>query len=78
MTQSFTPESLIAYLYHETGAGETLAIDEALHENPLLAVEYDQLARAVQELPRVKFNAPRRSLQQIVRYSQRTALERFV
>ena len=75
MAKGFTPEDLIAYLYNETSASTTLAIDEALHENPLLAAEFAELNEAKRQLPRVKFNAPRRAMQHILEYSRVTALE---
>ena len=75
MAKGFTPEDLIAYLYHETSASTTLAIDEALHDNPLLAAEFAELHEAKRQLPRVKFNAPRRAMQRILEYSRVSAFE---
>ena len=76
MKQNFTPNHLIKYLYKETSASETLAINEALIENPVLLEEYEDLLNAYQQLPKVKFNASPSSMKNILGYSQRTTLEK--
>lgn len=78
MSKNFTPENLIAYLYGETTVTELLAIENAICGDPILANDYDELAAAYDELPRVTFNAPRTALQAVLRYSEKTALEQQV
>jgi hypothetical protein len=75
MKQSFTPNHLVKYLYHETTASENLAIDEAIAQDRVVADEYGQLLEAYQQLPKVKFNPSKSSIQQILGYSKRAALE---
>ncbi len=75
MEQTFTKSTLVKYLYGETSAVETIAIREALQENILLREKYEELRRAYDQLPRVKFNAKSATLQNILDYSKRTALE---
>ncbi len=76
MTQSFTPELLIKYLYQETSASETLAVNDALHNDPDLLAEYEDLQRTAQYLPKVKFQPSAKALQNILRYSNRAAAEK--
>lgn len=76
MKQNFTPNHLIKYLYKETSASETLAIKEALMENPVLFEEYQELLNAYQMFPKVKFNASPSAMKNILGYSQRTTLEK--
>ncbi len=78
MSKNFTPEDIIAYLYSETSLSGSLAVEKALHGDPMLSGEYDELVNAYDELPRAAFNAPRRALQAVLRYSEKTALEQRV
>lgn len=70
MTKDFTPENLLAYLYGELPAGRRLDTEDALAADPVLAQEYRDLRAAKRQLPAVRFNAPRRSLDRILCYSR--------
>ena len=76
MKQKFTQHHLIKYLYKETSASETLAINEALSEDRALFEEYKGLLAAYQQLPKVKFNASSSSIKNILGYSKLTTLEK--
>jgi len=76
MTQPFTPELLIKFLYKETTASETLAINEALYNDPDLMAEYEMLQQTQQFLPKIKFCPSAGALQNILRYSEQTAVEK--
>ena len=76
MTQPFTPELLVKFLYKETTASETLAVNEALYKDPELQSEYESLKQAHAYLPNVKFKPSSNTLQKILRYSEQTAVER--
>lgn len=76
MTQNFTHNSIIRFLYDEVSSAEKIAILEALQRDPELRKEYHALKEAYHQLPRTKFNAPKKSLQKIMEYNQRTALEK--
>lgn len=67
---------MIKFLYKETTASETLAVNEALHNDPELMAEYEQLRQAQAYLPDVQFQPSVRSLQNILRYSEQTAVEK--
>ncbi|MEN0002728.1 MAG: hypothetical protein AAF798_01245 [Bacteroidota bacterium] len=76
MVQSFTSNHLIKRLYDETSASEKLAINEAMTQDSALAEEYNQLLEAYQQLPQVTFAPKQGTLQNILGYSKRTALEK--
>jgi hypothetical protein len=75
MEQKITKNDLIRYIYKETSISETLAINEALRSRPELHVKYQELLQGYQQLPKAKFNPSASAIQNILRYSQRTALE---
>lgn len=76
MKQKFTPNDLIQYLYNEVSTTERLAMEEALCERPGLMEEYEGLREAKQQLPRVTFRPSSGTIQDILKYSERTALEK--
>lgn len=75
MKQKFTKNDLIRYIYKETSISETLAIKVALRSNLEIHVKYQELLQGFQQLPKVKFSPAASTIQNILRYSQRTALE---
>lgn len=78
MKQTFTTDQLIRFLYKETSASETFAIKQALNNSRELMEEFQLLQSAQQQLPTVRFNPKRSSVQNILRYSQSTAVEHEV
>ncbi|MBI1224473.1 MAG: hypothetical protein GC192_04490 [Bacteroidetes bacterium] len=74
MKQYYTQLDLIRFIYRETSAAETLEIAEALSENPLLMEEYQELYQSYLQLPKAKFSPRPSALQNILRYSEQTAL----
>lgn len=77
MKQHFTNNDLIRFIYKETSASESLAITEALNEDPILFDEYEELYHTYLQLPKAKFSPAPSSLQNILRYSEQTAVETF-
>jgi hypothetical protein len=75
MKQIFTRTSLVKHLYHETSATERVAVESALQEDFLLREKYEDLRRAYEQLPRVQFSPKPATLQKILQYSKRTALQ---
>ncbi len=75
MKQNFTQHHLIRYLYEETTASEGYALREALALDPDLYEEYESLKQAYEQLPRVKFSPSSATLQNVLRYSRRQALQ---
>jgi hypothetical protein len=76
MTQNFTPNHLVQYLYKETTASQTLAISEALYEDAALCREFESLCQGYQQLPRATFRPSSATIQSILGYSRSTALEK--
>lgn len=74
MKQYFTQLDLIRYIYRETTAAESIEIAEALSENPLLREEYQELFESYLQLPKAKFSPRPSALQNILSYSEQTAL----
>lgn len=75
---NFTPNNIVAYLYGETNLSDALSIEHAMDADPLLAAEYKELACAKKEFPKVMFNTPPRTIQAILRYSEKTRMEQQV
>lgn len=75
MKQSFTKNSLIRFIYNEVSASERIAIMEAARTDRQLRKELQTLKAAQVQLPRVKFNAPQRTLDKILCYSKTNAME---
>ncbi len=75
MEQKFTKNDLIRYIYKETSTVETMAINEALNSDSKLQMKYRDLLQGYQQLPKVTFNPSAETIQNILGYSQHTALE---
>jgi len=76
MKQSFTQQHLVKFLYRETSTSEMLSVNEALHQDPVLRQEYDQLMQAQQQLPRVQFRPAAASIHRILKYSECSSVGR--
>lgn len=74
MKKHLTQLDLVRFIYKETSIMETLAICEALSEDPLLKEEYEALYDSYLQLPKAKFNPRPSALQNILSYSEQTAL----
>ena len=74
MKQYFTQLDLIRFIYRETTASETIAIAEAISQDPLLAEEYEELFEGYQLLPRAQFSPKPSTLETILHHSEQTAL----
>ncbi len=75
MPQSFTPDHLIRFIYKETSAAETIAINHALQQDDALWAAYQSLKQGYNQLPKVKFSPSKKALKNILAYSERTAVE---
>ncbi len=75
MKQKSTPNILIKYIYKETTITETLAINEALLTDFQLHQQYQELLFAQRQLPKVKFDAKKSTLNSILNYSKQATLE---
>jgi hypothetical protein len=78
MKQKFTPDVLIRYLYREVSAMQRVEIEQVLAEDAGLRRAYRSMQHAYQLLPKVTFSPSRPTVQAVLKYSQRTALEQQV
>lgn len=75
MTRKFTPNDLVRFIYKETSGSETLAIMDALNEDPQLADIYEDLIEGYVQMPKVSFSPSNATLKQILGYSKETSYE---
>ena len=75
MKQYFTQLDLIRFIYRETSTTESVAITEALNEDPLLMEEYEELYSGYLQMPKAKFSPKPSALQNLLGYSEQTALK---
>lgn len=73
MKQKFTSSDLLLFIYRETSLAETIAIAEALKEDPCLYEQYQELLEGYLALPKAKFSPRPDTLQRILSYSESTA-----
>lgn len=76
MKQTFTSDHLLRYIYRETSASETLAIDAALREDDTLWNKYEMLHEAYRQLPKATFRPSSKAVQNILAYSKQAAVEK--
>ena len=74
MKQNFTTDQLISYLYKETSVAESMAICQALEEDWNLWEAYQELLQAKQQLPKVSFLPSSQTIQNILGYSEQSAV----
>ncbi len=74
MKQKFTLNHLLQFIYKETSATESLAIKEALNEDWNLYEQYVEMHDAYKQLPKASFSPSNASIQNILNYSQQTAV----
>jgi len=74
MMHSFTTHQLIRYIYGEMTSTETMLIEEALTLDADLYDEYLRLKEGYRQLPKVKFNPTKKSINNILAYSQQTTV----
>ena len=75
MKHTCTQNQLLRYVYNETTTAETNAIAEALNEDRALFEAYEDLLHAKDQFPQIAFNPSASSIQNILNYSERTAVE---
>ena len=73
MTQNYTLKDLVKVVYKEATTEEMFAIGRDLESDFSLREEYAALNEAAQALPKVTFAPSERCIQDILRYSRRTA-----
>jgi hypothetical protein len=76
MEETYTYDALmVQFLYRELSAGDVVEMAHLIEEDPDLRAEYQALAFAKAQLPKVQFNPSAASLKNILQYSAKTAQE---
>ena len=75
MKQKFTQNLLVRYLYKETTAAETMMVADALYEDRRLYEQFEDLLESKSQLPEVRFNPSASAIQNILKYSEQSAVE---
>ena len=75
MKQKFTQNQLVKYIYRETTAAQTLAIDEALTQDWQLREAYKEMHQAYCQLPKATFSPSANTISNILSYSQQSPVE---
>lgn len=75
MKQKITSNDLIRFIYRETSATETMNITEAIAEDRYLYEEHQSLRGSYAKLPKAKFNPSKNTIQNILHYSENTAVQ---
>lgn len=72
---NITIENLVAYIYKEMPLHERIIVKNAIATDTKLAETYYQLKDGFKQLPKVQFNPPTRVLNDILKYSNESAVE---
>ncbi len=75
MEQTYTYDQLVQFLYHEMSAEEAVEMANYLDEDTETRAMFDSLLLAKTQLPKVRFQPSQASLNNILRYSTKTAFE---
>lgn len=71
MTQKFTPEDLLQYLYKETTPAETEAIEKALAEDWTLREKFEVIKKAAQRLSQLSFTPRTETVLSVLKYANK-------
>ena len=75
MEETYTYHSLVQFLYHEMPAGDAVEMAHTIEESDFLHAEFNQLLLAKAQLPKVLFHPSKNSINNILQYSAKPALE---
>lgn len=74
MTILFTPEELLQYLYKETSAEKTAAIENALQNDWTLREKMEVLTASAESLDKIVESPRTESVLNVLRYARETAI----
>lgn len=75
MEETYTFNALVQFLYREMPADEAAEMAHFLDEDPEARAEFDALLLAKVQLPKARFNPSGATINNILQYSTKTALE---
>ncbi len=71
MTQLFTPEDLIQYLYKETSPEQSLAIEQAMEADWTLREKFEVIKKAHARLEKFKISPRVETVLDVLRYANK-------
>ena len=71
MSQTFTPEDLVQYLYKETSPQETAAIEQALATDWTLREKFEVIRKAHARLNEIRLTPRTETILKILKYAER-------
>ncbi|MFY7840095.1 MAG: hypothetical protein ACOVP7_07445 [Lacibacter sp.] len=72
MTQKFTPEDLLQYLYKELSPAENAAIEAALAEDWTLREKFEVVKKAAQRLSQLHFAPRTETVLSVLKYANQS------
>ncbi len=75
MNIKFTPEDLIQYLYKETTASQSAAIEKAMEKDWTLREKFEVIKKAHQRLEKFVLSPRTESVLQILKYAAKEPVE---
>lgn len=75
MDNTSTQHSIIQYIYNELSDTQRIEVEQLLENNFEAKEMYNSFLNSIDNLPKVTFNPPQSSIDQILNYSASTQLE---
>lgn len=75
MTETFTKNDLVKFLYDESGQIEKELITRALIEDSLFQAEMDDFQQLVGDIDHAFYKAPKHTVEEILAFSRASAME---
>lgn len=75
MTQLFTPEDLIQYLYKETSPEQSLAIEQAMEADWTLREKFEVIKKAYARLEKFKISPRVETVLNVLRYANKETIK---
>ena len=75
MEETYTYQTLVQFLYHEMPAGDAIEMAHLIEEDHFLHAEFNNLLSAKAQLPKALFSPSKTSINYILQYSAKSALE---
>ncbi|MBY0476321.1 MAG: hypothetical protein K2Q24_01640 [Chitinophagaceae bacterium] len=76
MSHNFTPEDLLQYLYKETTAEESAAIEKAMAEDWTLREKFEVIKKAAHRLTKFTFSPRTETVLNVLKYAHKEVAEK--
>lgn len=77
MKDFHTYANLVRFAYRDTSANEAVSMADSIENNFDMRLEFEEILFAKQQLPKVQFNPSSTTLNNILQYSAKTAMETY-